>query len=249
MSLRFAAIALLLLAGCATPGEHPSVQATLAALLPADSLLVGEQHDAPNHQRIQRALIDTLAARNALAAVVVLEMAEASASTANLSRSADESDAQTALRWNNDAWPWLRYRAVVMAAVRAGVPVLGANLPRERLRAVMADTQLDARLTPTALMAQQQAIRAGHCGLLPESQIAPMTRIQIARDIRMAHALERAQVPGKTVVLVAGSGHVLRDRGVPVHLAPAMAARVLLLQAGNAASESGPSVAVFEALQ
>jgi uncharacterized iron-regulated protein len=74
-----------------------------------------------------------------------------------------------------------------------------------------------ARRRPAA---QQQAIRDGHCGLLPESQIAPMTRIQIARDIRMAHALERARLPGKTVVLLAGGGHVLRDRGVPVHLAP-----------------------------
>jgi hypothetical protein len=59
-----------------------------------------------------------------------------------------------------------------------------------------------------------------------------MTRIQIARDIRMAHALERARLPGKTVVLLAGGGHVLRDRGVPVHLAPDVSAKVLLLQAG-----------------
>jgi len=125
----------------------------------------------------------------------------------------------------------------VMAAVRAGVPVLGTNLPRERMREVMADVKLDARLAPAALQAQQQAIRDGHCGLLPDSQIAPMTRIQIARDIRMAHALERARLPGKTVVLVAGGAHVLRDRGVPVHLAPGMTVRVLLLQAGQAAHD------------
>jgi uncharacterized iron-regulated protein len=109
------------------------------------------------------------------------------------------------------------------------------------MREAMADATLDARLPPAALAAQQQAIRDGHCGLLPETQITPMARIQIARDIRMAHALERARLPGKTVVLVAGSGHVLRDRGVPVHLATGITARVLLLQAGGASGAVGNS--------
>lgn len=237
MRCRFAVIALLFLASCAGPREHQAVQAPLAALLPADALLVGEQHDAPDHQRLAHELIDTLAARGALAALA-LEMAEAGTSTANLSRRADEADAQAALRWNDAAWPWRAYGPVVMAAVRAGVPVLGANLPRERMREVMADARLDTRLAPAALQAQQQAIRDGHCGLLPETQIAPMARIQIARDIRMAHALERARLPGKTVVLVAGGGHVLRERGVPAHLAPGMTAKVLLLRAGGSGPDS-----------
>jgi hypothetical protein len=37
----------------------PRVQAPLAALLPADALLVGEQHDAADHQRLEHALMDT----------------------------------------------------------------------------------------------------------------------------------------------------------------------------------------------
>lgn len=238
MRCRIAAIALLFLASCAGPREHAGVQAPLAALLPAELLLVGEQHDAPHHQRLEHELIDTLAARGLLAAVA-LEMADAGASTAHLPRSADEAAVQAALRWNDAAWPWLAYGPVVMAAVRAGVPVLGANLPRTRMREAMADATLDARLPPAALAAQQQALRDGHCGLLPETQITPMARIQIARDIRMAHALERARLPGKTVVLVAGSGHVLRDRGVPVHLATGITARVLLLQAGGASGAVG----------
>ncbi len=242
MNHRFAVLVLLFLAGCAAPREHASVQAPLAALLPADALLVGEQHDAPDHHRIERELVETLAARGVLAALV-LEMADAGQSTANLARSADEAAVRAALGWNDAAWPWRSYGPAVMAGVRAGVPVLGANLPRDRMRAVMADTQLDSRLPPAALVAQQQAIRDGHCGLLPESQTAPMTRIQIARDIRMAHALERARLPGKTVVLLAGGGHVLRDRGVPAHLGPDVKARVLLLQAG-AAQAALPAAAV-----
>lgn len=204
----------------------------LQALLPVDVLLVGEQHDAPDHQRIQRELVNTLAARGQLAAVA-LEMAEAGATTRGLPASADEATVQQALRWNDAAWPWRSYGPVVMAGVRAGVPVLGANLPRARMREAMGEMPLDTRLAPAALQAQQDAIRDGHCGLLPATQIAPMTRIQIARDMRMAQTVEAARVPGKTVLLVAGGGHVLRDRGVPVHLGSGVTARVLLLRAGG----------------
>jgi hypothetical protein len=86
----------------------------------------------------------------------------------------------------------------------------------------MADGALDTLLPGPALKAQQQAIRLGHCGLLPESQVAPMTRIQVARDRAMAQTLAQAATPGKTVVLLAGAGHVDEALGVPRHLPAAL---------------------------
>ena len=97
------------------------------------------------------------------------------------------------------AWPWQDYGPAVMTAVRAGVPVLGANLPRDQMPASMNDSKLDVQLPGPALKAQQQAIRIGHCNLLPESQITPMTRVQIARDITMADTIHQLVFPGKTV--------------------------------------------------
>ena len=76
---------------------------------------------------------------------------------------------------------------------------------------------------------QQDAIRRGHCDMLPEQQVLPMTRIQIARDRAMAQAISAAAAPGKTVVLIAGAGHVAPELGVPLHLPQALAARSLLL--------------------
>src|SRR3954470_13387663 len=128
--LALAATALVV--GCATGG------AKLDALLPADVLLVGEQHDDASHQREHRDLIQALAARGRLAAVAI-EMAEQGSSTAGLPRDADESTVRASLGWDEDAWPWDAYAPAVLAAVRAGVPVLGANMPRERLRSVMQD--------------------------------------------------------------------------------------------------------------
>ena len=227
-------LALLGAAGCATPAPlGADGQARLATLLPADVLLLGEQHDAPAHQQLQRQAVQWLAARGELAALA-LEMAEQGRSTAGLPRDASEADVQHALAWRDAGWPWQTYRPVVMAAVRAGVPVLGANLPAARQREAMRDAALDARLPPAALAEQQQRMRDGHCGLLPESQIGPMTRVQIARDIAMADTVRAARQPGRTVLLVAGNGHVHRALGVPLHLPPDLTAKVLSAQSGQA---------------
>jgi uncharacterized iron-regulated protein len=215
------AVVTLWLAGCAAPDPG-------AGMAGIDALLIGEQHDARAHPGLQERQVRALAGRGALAAVA-LEMAERGASTAGLPAGASEDEVQAALRWNPRAWPWERYGPAVMAAVRAGVPVLGANLPRERMREAMADDSLDRLLPGPALKAQQQAIRLGHCEMLPEQQIRPMTRIQIARDREMAETLAAAATPGKTVVLIAGAGHVQADIGVPLHLPRAMRAHPVVL--------------------
>lgn len=243
-ALLLAASSALLTAGCAGRPELPILEQTgsrtaaqtalrLEALLPADVLLVGEQHDAPAHHELEQQIVSSLASRGLLAAVA-LEMAEVGASTARLLPSSTEEQARRALKWDDKAWPWTAYGPAVMTAVRAGVPVLGANLPRDQMPASMNDGKLDARLPGPALKAQQQGIRIGHCNLLPESQITPMTRIQIAKDITMADTVHQLLLPGKTVVLLAGNGHVDRRLGVPQHLRADLTARSLHLRAGDA---------------
>ena len=205
--------------GCAwlPPAADAPVAKRVAALLPADVLLLGEQHDADEHHRIERETVEALVAQDKLAALA-LEMAEDGQSTARLPASATEAQVRAALEWQDKAWPWEAYGPAVMAAVRAGVPVLGANMPRARMKDAMADVSLDAQLGDAARALQQEAVRTGHCNLLPAAQIVPMTRIQIARDRAMAQAIVKARQPGKTVLLIAGSGHALRTLGVPQHL-------------------------------
>ena len=237
------AVALAACAGCARPPDTPAFlpPATptftgvdrLQALLPADVLLLGEQHDAPDHQRLQRGVVTWLVERGQLAALV-MEMAERGHSTNGLSRTATEAQVQAALQWNDAAWPWRAYGPVVMAAVAGGVPVYGGNLPRAHMREAMAQTRWDQHLPPDALQWQYEALREGHCGLLPESQIAPMARIQIARDASMAQAVQNALRPRQTVVLVAGGGHVLRSVGVPTHWPENIVEKVALAKAEKA---------------
>lgn len=232
---------LVALTGCATTdaldaatGAAQGWSRQLDALLPTDVLLLGEQHDATAHQALQRDTVQRLAARGQLAAVV-MEMAERGHSTAALPASATPAQAQAALQWNDAAWPWQAYGPVVMAAVQAGVPVLGGNLPRSAMRAAMQNAAWDTHLPQAALQRQYTALREGHCGLLPESQIAPMARIQIARDASMAQTVQGVLQPGKTVLLVAGAGHVQRSIGIPTHWPDHVRAQVVVALAGEAA--------------
>ncbi|OSZ67320.1 ChaN family lipoprotein [Hydrogenophaga sp. IBVHS2] len=221
------------LAACAAP-PPATPAAVVDRLLPTQALLMGEQHDAAEHQALQRAAVEHLAGQGRLAAVV-MEMADQGRQTDGLARDATEAQVRDALGWNDETgWPWPAYGPVVMAAVRAGVPVAGGNLPRSAMRGAMQDTALDGVLDAPGLERQKTGIREGHCGLLPESQIAPMTRIQLARDRAMAATVQQRARPGMTVLMIAGNGHVRQDIGVPRHLPAGFDHRVLVARAGDA---------------
>lgn len=200
----------------------------------ADMVLLGEQHDAPEHQALARLSVEALAAAQRLSALV-LEMADEGLSTEGMASSSSEALVRERLQWNNAGWPWQRYGPVVMQAVRAGVPVLGGNLPRSAMGAVMRDAQYDGKVPGAILAGHQQRMRDGHCGLLPESQVPAMARIQIARDALMAHTASQWVRDGQTVLLLAGAEHVKKDRGIPLLMAPntAQTLSVVWMQAGD----------------
>lgn len=198
----------------AVASAAPSAQAPSA-------WLYGERHDHPDHAAQVAEAIRGLARASRLRAVV-LEMAERGRHTADVPPDASEATVRQALAWQDAGWPWAQYGPLVMAAVRAGVPVVGGNLPRGELRTVMADAQWDERVPPEVRERLIDAVREGHCDLLPASQLGPMARVQIARDEQMARTVAEAAegaVPGQVVVLHAGAAHVSRRTGVPVHLA------------------------------
>lgn len=206
----------------------------------ADLLLVGEQHDAAEHQRRAAQVVLRLAGEDRLIAVV-MEMAEQGRSTTALRRDADEAQMRDALAWDERGWPWAAYGPIVVAAVRAEVPVIGANLPRGALRDATADTRLDAEVSDSLRQRLLADVRDGHCGLLPEAQLPGMTRVQIGRDRAMAGTLAALAQPGGVVMLVAGANHVDKNRGVPQHLrrlAPALRLHALGLVAGAPAGQA-----------
>ena len=192
-------------------------RAQVNALPNAELILLGEQHDAPEHQELARLSIEALASKQALSALV-LEMADAGVSTEGMPTGASEAAVRARLKWNDAGWPWTRYGPVVMEAVRAGVPVVGSNLPRSAMKAAMKDDALDGKVPSAVLAGHRERMIEGHCGLLPESQVPAMARIQIARDERMAQTASMWMRSGKSVLLLAGAEHVKKDRGIPLLL-------------------------------
>jgi uncharacterized iron-regulated protein len=86
------------------------------------------------------------------------------------------------------------------------------------MAAVMADDSWDNKLPSTVLAGHRERMIQGHCGLLPESQVPAMARIQVARDERMAQTASTWMRSGKSVLLLAGAEHVKKDRGIPLLL-------------------------------
>jgi uncharacterized iron-regulated protein len=200
----------------------------------AQLLLLGEQHDAPSHPGLHAQAVQELIAQRQLGALV-LEMANTHARTDMREPHATEAQVQAALGWNAKAWPWAHYRSAIMAAVRAGVPVVGGNLPQPKLRAAMQAPAYASLFTAQAWQSHLDAVRTGHCNMLPTEQLEPMARAQVARDLEMADTLLSQARPtkaqGKTIVLLAGSGHLDPLLGVPFQLrrlAPDMPVRIRL---------------------
>lgn len=208
----------------------------LARLAKAPRVLVGEQHDNPDHHALQLWLLRALAERRAQGSLL-LEMltpeqqARVEAARAATAAGQAPADLPKALAWQR-GWDWALYGPLVRYALAQPYPLLAANLDGREVRRLYAERpalQGLASTAPAALEPLRAQIRESHCGLLPEDRLPAMLAVQQQRDRRMAERLLAAAEPA---LLFAGAFHVRRDLGVPLHLADLGApsgTRVLLL--------------------
>ncbi len=237
----------------------------LGRALDSDFVLLGEKHDNPDHHRLQAWLVDALA-RAGRRPAVVLEMIprdRAGALDAALAAHPDDPDAiAAALHWAQSGWPMFAlYRPVFAAALAARLPIVPGDLSRPELALLRRNglaalppsererLALDPPPSSLARRAFADEVRAAHCGMAPEAMIEAMIDVQRARDATLADALLEAagslpaSGPLDGAVLIAGAGHVRRDRGAPLDLARrAPEKRVLAL----AFSEVPPDLAERE---
>jgi len=230
--------AALALGGCAAPGVTSSDTLTdlgsgrridrdelLAALLRADLVLLGEQHDNPLHHQRRGEL---LAALGAAAGGGVTVVAEHLTRGQAVRFGEDLPASLAAAGFEPKGWGWPLHQPLFAAVQRAGLPLSGGNLPRELARAIARQggaalpADLAALLAAAPLDAAAQAaldadLQRGHCGQLPAARLPAMRLAQRARDAAMAQALLASG--GRPAVLLAGNGHVRSDYGVPRLLA------------------------------
>ncbi|WP_043203637.1 ChaN family lipoprotein [Pseudomonas putida] len=195
-------------------------------------VLVGEKHDNPDHHSLQLWLLRALQAQRAQGSLL-LEMLqpEQQALVDKVQGQPLPADLAKALAWQ-DGWDWQLYGPIVREALQQRVPLLAANLsPGEMRQAYRQPASLTGEKSnaPAVKAALLEQVRAGHCGMLPESQLPAMLAVQQQRDRRMAERLLSAPQPA---LLFAGAYHVRKDLGIPLHLADLDASgesKVLLL--------------------
>jgi uncharacterized iron-regulated protein len=136
------------------------------------------------------------------------------------------------------------YRPVFEAALASNAAILAGGIDRPAAVRIAKegpaafDPGLDAafRLHDAPPAEEQAALRRemaeSHCGLLPEAMLDSMTLVQRTRDALLASRLHEGAARGRGALLVAGNGHVRRDRGVPAQLARAYGTKTKSLAIG-----------------
>jgi uncharacterized iron-regulated protein len=208
---------------------------TLAQRLTSGTfVLLGEKHDNPDHHRLQvwvlRALI--AAGRRPAVGFEMFNSDDGPAIARRLAASPnDTAGLADAVNWSRSGWPdWALYEPIARAALEAGLPIIATNLPRSLIQtmarkglssldtAFVKQYALARPLPPDVQTDMVSEMRDSHCGQVSESVIETMIMVQRARDAQMADSLVSANL-SDGAVLIAGIGHVRKDRGVPAYLA------------------------------
>lgn len=219
----------------ARQGAFVSEQELWAAVRGARLVLLGEVHDNPDHHLLQARLVRAMTApgrRPAIAFEMLDETQQPALDALPEGGKPNPDVVRDAVGWNQSGWPdFALYRPIFEAALDAGLPIVGANLPRSRIReasrkgmealppAVRGRIERQGPLAPAVLAEMRTEMADSHCGELPESMLEPLVLGQRARDAQMAERLAAAATKDGAI-LITGSGHARRDRGVPSYLSP-----------------------------
>jgi uncharacterized iron-regulated protein len=123
------------------------------------------------------------------------------------------------------SWRWDFYKPYIALALEYNLPIVAANLARaDAMKTATAPAPINA--PATLLRAQEEAVRKGHCDLLPADAIPGMAHAQIPRDRTGAQSISPDISSG--VVLLTGNGHARNDIGVPRWLGASSTAIALL---------------------
>lgn len=201
-------------------------------------ILLGENHDNPDHHWLQAEIINLLA-QNSPKPNLVIEMIRVD-QMQRLEGYRSQKNAKakflgTALQWEKNGWPkWDIYLPIAEQIFAHNLQIFPGHAAKQTTRHLIKSNLgilpqkakevyiLDKPLEPELDKALINEVRQSHCNRLPENVLRPMSNIQRFRDAWMADVMLQAKQgeQGKThpVILIAGSGHVRDDRGAPWYL-------------------------------
>jgi uncharacterized iron-regulated protein len=205
--------------------------AMVRRLTAARFVLLGEKHDNPDNHQVQAVVLRALLAsgRRPIVAFEMFTPDDTPAIARHLAGAPrDAAGLGPAVDWKRSGWPdWIYYQPIAQAALDAGVPIVAANLTpataralargqRSALPATLVERYALDRPPSAALQAALTTeIREAHCGHFPADRVDGMVLAQRARDSALAESLLAGS---DGAVLIAGTGHIRNDRGVPFYL-------------------------------
>lgn len=204
-----------------------SEQALIAKLHETRLLLLGETHSNADHHSRQAHIIQAWMAGGSRPGLV-LEMINYQDSEQLQSPAFTLETLMRRLEEIAGQWNWQAYVPILELKLEHNLPMLGANLSRQQLdqfsrqgKCEISRSQAQLNVCQALSQAQKETIRQlvfdAHCGYLPREHTESFVQTQIAKDASFALSLAKAAADDKAV-LIAGSVHVRKDIGVPVHL-------------------------------
>lgn len=199
-------------------------QATLVQQLRASPVvLIGEQHDNPDHHLIEQQLVKALATSHP---TLVLEMLSEQQTPLLDNAGIAQANPQWCQQLQLDlrGWDSAAYCPIIITALARHQTVVSGNFAKHTLQqfyqsepAARDDQRLSSRFNVSQATRDRvlESIFAGHCELMPRAQLTPMLNVQLARDALMAYQVSHFS----PALLIAGAQHVRKDQGVPQHLA------------------------------
>lgn len=196
-------------------------------------LLLGETHDNPLHHQGEAWAITQLQKRQRTAEVAFEMISKQQGQLIASTHYDSVASLIAGLKHINASWEYQRYYGAIFAeALQAGYTLLPANFNRPEIMAIARKgeaelppeikTMLDDHALPAdQVAASRKEIEGSHCGMINEKMTTAMMLVQRAKDAQMARAISANNSSNSkldTRVLVAGSGHVRKDRGVPFYL-------------------------------
>ncbi len=209
-------------------GEREArLAAFVEAARSAEIVVLGEIHDNPEHHRNQAEIVRALQPAALVFEMIPQELEDA----ANALRAEDASreEIEVALDWEARGWPDFDLYAPILEAA-PGARIFGAEQQREAIGQAMEEGAavafgpdatkygLDRELDPAEQALREAMMMASHCDALPEEMLPGMVEVQRLRDASLADAALWARTMTGAegqVVVITGSGHADRERGMP----------------------------------
>lgn len=189
----------------------------------AQVIVLGEQHDNPDHHARQAEWVTALQP-----SALVFEMLTPEQAGKAAFDWSDQAELDAAIGWSQSAWPSFDMYFPIFAAAPDAV-IFGAGVLRETLRDQLQTPiseqpeatrfGLDQPADPEEQTAREALQATAHCGALPEKLLPMMVDAQRIRDMALADAALRALAQtGGPVVVITGNGHARTDWGMPALL-------------------------------